>query len=273
MKYYIFLLASFLGVSVYAQKYTVQVNRGQQFEHDSSISTTTAVRTDRIHYLTAGETQLVYTFDFDSMTMTRQYKDEISEKIPMTNNENSNNLIDVFVKFSDGVRNYSLIKNNSNYLFISRTYEGQKITGWFDDSVKIERFSSPSFSMNSIQREIEISKLPKLVQRTLSGKLRAKDFDLQDKYLVNVDTVKWANETIPGDFSFYANKVQLANRLNTIFVALKKEKVTHFSELIDNPFTKPYKRIWVMFIGNYRIDWWFSKRGTNKLETITIVKQ
>ena len=139
MKKVIFLLLILTSLITNGQKYVINVDRGQNFYHDSSYSTIDAILLNKVNYLTSGHSNLIFTFDFDNMVFTRQFNDETPITKKMTKNSYSNNFIDVLVDYSDGVRSYVVFKNDSNYLFVSRTYEGNKITGWFDDTVEIKK--------------------------------------------------------------------------------------------------------------------------------------
>lgn len=90
--------------------------------------------------------------------------------------------------------------------------------------------------------------------------------------MVNVDTLKWAQETVSGDIVYYQEKDKMVERLNSIFSVLKLDDVIHFGELKDNPYILPRKQHWVLITNKYRVDWWFSPNETEKLETITLVK-
>lgn len=116
------------------------------------------------------------------------------------------------------------------------------------------------------------AQLPTLVQNTLNGKLVPSDFENQKSYMVNVDTIKWSKEILSGEFTYYDSKENLLKKLNTLFINLDQNKITHFAEIVGSPFIAPRKKQWVMFIDIYRIDWWFSINDVNKLETITLVK-
>lgn len=139
MKKILFSILILFNLSSNAQKIVINIDRGQNFDHDSSISTTDAIISNKINYTTAGSTELTYIFDFNKMIMVRKYKNgnEITKK--MYKNFDSKNLIDVFVDFEDGMRNYTVFNFENKNLFVSRTYEGTKITGWFDDNIEIKK--------------------------------------------------------------------------------------------------------------------------------------
>lgn len=139
MKKVIFLLLILTSSITNGQKYVINVDRGQNFYHDSSYSTIDAILLNKVNYLTSGQSNLIFTFDFDNMVFTRQFNDETPITKKMTKNSYSNNFIDVLVDYSDGVRSYVVFKNDINYLFVSRIYEGNKITGWFDNNVEIKK--------------------------------------------------------------------------------------------------------------------------------------
>lgn len=131
------VLISFLS---YGQTYTINVDFGQQFDHDSSYSTNDAIKNNKINYLNSGSTNLTFVFDFDKMTASRQFngEDAVVNKI-IVNTSDKTNIVNVFVKYDDGIRNYTVFKNENEYFFVSRTYEENKLTGWFDNSVKIKK--------------------------------------------------------------------------------------------------------------------------------------
>ena len=114
--------------------------------------------------------------------------------------------------------------------------------------------------------------IPNLASRTLKGKLKNKDFQDQDRYMVNIDTFKWAEELISGDITFYQTKRAMRKKLKYALAFLKDKKIDYFKELTDNIIYYPRKRHWFMVFGDYRIDWWFSKNDSSKLECITLVK-
>lgn len=139
MKHLLALSLLLLSLITNAQKFTIYVDNGQQFEHDSTLSTTDAILLNKITYLTAGSTQLTYTFDFENMVMIREFKGHEPTVKKMEKNYKSKNPIDVFVYYEDGVRNYTLLEISSKFVFISRTYESDKITGWFDKDVEMKK--------------------------------------------------------------------------------------------------------------------------------------
>lgn len=119
---------------------------------------------------------------------------------------------------------------------------------------------------------ISFAQIPELAKRTLQGHSTVDDFSNQKTYMVNVDTLKWAQETVSGDIVYYQEKDKMVERLNSIFSVLKLDDVIHFGELKDNPYILPRKQHWVLITNKYRVDWWFSPNETEKLETITLVK-
>lgn len=116
------------------------------------------------------------------------------------------------------------------------------------------------------------SQIPDLALRTLNGKLKPSDFEDQQTYMVNVDTLKWDKELLSGDIVFYDKKVEMIKKIENSVKFLKKKDVSYFANLQDNMFYYPRKQHWYMLIDDYRIDWWFSANDPNKLETITLVK-
>ena len=116
------------------------------------------------------------------------------------------------------------------------------------------------------------SQVPDLALKTLSGQLTVTDFENQKTYMVNIDTLKWSKEVLSGDLTYYSNKDEMVNKLNTVFQKMTGKKITHFAEINESPYILPRKKQWVMLIDNYRIDWWFSINDLTKLETITLVK-
>lgn len=116
------------------------------------------------------------------------------------------------------------------------------------------------------------AQIPELAKRTLQGLSTTEDFSNQKTYIVNVDTLKWAQETVSGNITYYQEKEKMVQKLNSIFGGLDLGEMTHFEELNDNPYISPRKLHWVMITKKYRIDWWFSPTNENKLETITLVK-
>ena len=119
---------------------------------------------------------------------------------------------------------------------------------------------------------VSFAQIPELAKRTINGKSVTSDFQNQQTYMVNVDTLNWSKETVSGNFTYYQKKEEMVDRINSIFLKLKLKNITHFAEIKDNPFMQPRKLQWVMFADGYRIDWWFSNYDTTKLETITLVK-
>lgn len=116
------------------------------------------------------------------------------------------------------------------------------------------------------------SQIPDLALRTLNGKLKPSDFEDQQTYMVNVDTLKWDKELLSGDIVFYDKKVEMIKKIENSVKFLKKKDVSYFANLQDNMIYYPRKQHWYMLIDDYRIDWWFSANDPNKLETITLVK-
>lgn len=114
--------------------------------------------------------------------------------------------------------------------------------------------------------------IPDLAKRTLTGKLTPEDFEKSSKYMVNVDTTRWGQETLSGDIVYYNDVKDIVNRLNHVFTKFKNSKEDGFVVITNNPIIQPRKQHWVMVYGKYRIEWWFSTSGTDKLETITLSK-
>ena len=126
-----------------AQKYEIYVDTVQQFEHDPKYTINQAIGLEKIKYTSSSTTQLKYVFDLDSLTMTRQYRtDPINLLKIIKITRNPNNLMEVYVVFDDGVRNYLLTedKNTKNgYVFVSRTIDDNKVSGWFDSNIEIKK--------------------------------------------------------------------------------------------------------------------------------------
>jgi len=133
-------------------------------------------------------------------------------------------------------------------------------------------FSDSFLVAQSIKDVDQFSAIPKIAQRTLEGKLKASDFENQVKYMVNVDTLKWSQELVSGDITYFSQKKKFVNRLNSLFSYFNKYKMSKFIELNDSPIFFPRKSHWVMDIDKYRIEWWFSKQNPTLLETITVIK-
>jgi hypothetical protein len=136
----ILLLLLLAPLSVFSQKFTFVIDEGQHFSHDSTMTTTEAFQNDSIKYLKSGKTNLTFTFDFEMGIVTRQFQNLTPDTCKIVSNlSNQINLIDVMVEFSDGLRNYTIFRNGSSLLFMSRTYERDKLTGWFDPVVEIKK--------------------------------------------------------------------------------------------------------------------------------------
>ncbi len=119
---------------------------------------------------------------------------------------------------------------------------------------------------------LTFAQIPNLAKRTLEGNINDSDIINQQNYMVNVDTSRWATETISGEITYYNSKEKMIEKLNSLFCGLKLKNITHFAEIKDNPYILPRKLHWVMFVDKYRIDWWFDICDISKLDTITLVK-
>ena len=143
MKKLILLLSVFFSLSSFAQKYVVTIDTVQKFQHDTSLSITTAINLNKVSYLSSSTTDLKYTFDLDNMLMYRQYKSETINLLKIIKVVNTpNNLMEVYVLFDDGIKNYLITRNlemTNKYVFMSREQEEDKIVGWFDPTVEIKK--------------------------------------------------------------------------------------------------------------------------------------
>jgi hypothetical protein len=133
-------------------------------------------------------------------------------------------------------------------------------------------FSDTIIVAQPIKDVDHFSAIPKIAQRTLNGKLKTSDFENQVKYMVNVDTLKWSQELVSGDITYFSQKKKFVNRLNSLYTYFNKYKVSKFVEINDSPIYFPRKSHWIMDIDKYRIEWWFSKQSSTLLETITVIK-
>lgn len=130
----------FVGLS---QSFIINVDTVQNFTHDTSYSITQSVSLNKINYTKAQTTNLNFTFDFKSKTVTWQYGNgQIDVNNILKVNSLETNGFDVWVEYGDGYVNYLLIKNNdskNDYVFLRRKFEDDKIVGWFDPTIKLKK--------------------------------------------------------------------------------------------------------------------------------------
>lgn len=143
MKKIILLIMSALPLFAYAQTYQVYVDTVQNFKHDSTLTTSEAILLNRIIYLNGATNNLSITFNLDKNSMTWQNHQgsphtlEIIKKV-----FTSENIMEVYVKYNNGVLNYVLTENkdiSENYVLMCRELEGKNVVGWFDPSIKIRK--------------------------------------------------------------------------------------------------------------------------------------
>jgi hypothetical protein len=143
MKNFFILLFLSVSLSSFGQKFVIKIDTVQKFTHDSSLSTTSAVNLNKISYLNGSTTNLKFTFDLDKMEMYRQYNDETVNLLKIISIvKSTNNIMEVYVLFDDGVRNYIITKNleqPNKYIFLSRTLEDGIVSGWFDPNIEIKK--------------------------------------------------------------------------------------------------------------------------------------
>ena len=143
MKKIIILIMSALPMFAYAQTYQVYVDTVQNFKHDSTLTTSEAILLNRIIYLNGATNNLSITFNLDKNSMTWQNHQGAPHTLEIIKKVfTSENIMEVYVKYNNGVLNYVLTENkdiSENYVLMCRELEGKNVVGWFDPSIKIRK--------------------------------------------------------------------------------------------------------------------------------------
>lgn len=142
MKKTILTLLLIIPISIFAQTYTVNVDTVQNFNHDTTYSTTESNILNKITYLNGGVSNITFVFDLDKNTMTWQRGEDRFYLRIVRKIKSPNNLMEVWVKYNNDNVNYLLTVNKDNpdkYVLMSREIVGDKVVGWFDPTVEIKK--------------------------------------------------------------------------------------------------------------------------------------
>ena len=115
------------------------------------------------------------------------------------------------------------------------------------------------------------SQVPALVEKTFLGALKPSDFENQESYFINIDTTS-SKDFLSGEITRFKTKEGLIYKINNTLNLFEGKKIDSYKVFENNMVYYPRKYHYSAFIGEYKIDWWFSKTGSDKLETITLVK-
>ena len=115
------------------------------------------------------------------------------------------------------------------------------------------------------------AQVPPLIKKTMDGKLKPSDFEEQETYMVNIDTIS-SNKLFSGEITWYNTKKDMIKKINSSLEFLQNQPIIFYKVIENNLVYLPRKIHYFAEIESYRIDWWFSESGSDKLETITLIK-
>lgn len=133
--YFLIFLISFC-IKAQSQVYVLNVKNIQNFEHPF-MKTNDAIKENKIKYIDAGTTDSKHVFDLTQMTLYRN-AGGILGNFEIVRKYNDESIFNVMVKFTNGqIANFIYQKESTGlYTLYCRWVEKDKITGWFDSTLK-----------------------------------------------------------------------------------------------------------------------------------------
>lgn len=124
------------SVKANSQVYELSVKNIQNFEHPI-MKTNDAIRQNKIVYIDAGTTNSSHIFDLDKMKLFRN-ANGITGEFDIIEKSFDKCIFSATVKFTNGqFANYTYQKESEkNFTLYCRWLEGDKISGWFDTTLK-----------------------------------------------------------------------------------------------------------------------------------------